>query len=163
MEKNSGYLPESSDIESIDHDMYFALEKPLLDEILRTDREGNPKRVFAIDYFRPTPDNDLEKVGMVISDRQINDSGVIGTSYDVTIFYYKEDAEHTLDSKDSIAFVVTETSNGSQCQTDAMYANGMYIARHAMNLAEHRTLLNELLATREWQLASQYEHDILSK
>lgn len=163
MEKNSGYLPESSDIEPIDHDMYFALEKPLLDEILRTDRENNPKRVFAIDYFRPTVDNDLEKVGMVISDRQVNDFGVVGKSYDVTIFYYKEDAEHTLDSKDSIAFVVADTGNKSQCQTDAMYADGVYIARHAMGVNEHKLLLNELLATREWQLASQYEHDILSK
>jgi hypothetical protein len=163
MEKNSGYLPESSDIEPVEHEMYFALEKPLLDEVLRSEREGDPSRIFAIDYLRPTLDGELERVGMVIIDREKNDYGATRMSYDVTIFHHKENAEHVLDNKDSIAYVITETGYGVVCQTDAMYADGMCFARHTMNGVEHTMLLDELLAAKEWQLASQYEHDILSK
>jgi hypothetical protein len=163
MEKNRGCLPESSEIEPIEHEMYFALEKPLLDEILQTDRDGGPKRLFAMDYLRPTDDGNAEVVGMVISDREINDSSVMRASYDVTLLRYNGKGQHVLENRDSIAYVITETNRGTICRTDAMYADGMCIARHPMNAVEHTMLIDELLAIRSWQLASQCEHDILSR
>ena len=162
MEKKRAHLPESYEIEPIEHDMYFALEKPLLDSIVYNDTTDNSMQIYATDYAQPTMDGEMGRVGVVISAGIARENGA--RRYDVTIHHYKEDDEHVLYDKDSHAYVLNDTGSGTiVCLSDAVYADGVHIARHTMNAVEHTMLLDELLTAREWQLASLHAHDILNK
>lgn len=162
MEKYGGQPLEASDTEPLEQNMYFALEKPLIEEILQSHQERFPGMPFAMNYLRPTTDGDVEQVGMVIFALKSNTVSTY-KSYDVTLFHYKAQSETALDEKDSIAYVIREASSGVRCDTDAMYADGMYIDRHRMNAVEHTMLVDELLAVRSWQLADPREHVIMNK
>lgn len=162
MEKYGSQPLEVSDTEPLEQEMYFALEKPLLEEVLQSHREKFPGTPFAMNYLRPTTDGDVEQVGMVIFELKSNSISKY-KSYDVTLFHYKAQSETVLEDKDSIAYVIREDSGGVRCDTDAMYADGMCIDRHRMNAVEHTMLVDELLAVRSWQLADPREHVILNK
>ncbi|HEX7483748.1 MAG TPA: hypothetical protein VF281_01220, partial [Candidatus Saccharimonadales bacterium] len=85
------------------------------------------------------------------------------TTYDITIFHYKEYGSHVLNEKDSTAYKITNSDQEVKCSTDVMYADGVYVGQHQMNRIEHDMLLDELLALHRWQLAAQDEHDILNR
>lgn len=163
MEKYGGQPLHASDTEPLEQEMYFALEKPLIEEILQSHREQLPGTPFAMNYIRPTVEGDAEQVGMVIFELKSSVNESMHKSYDVTLFHYKDQSEAVIDDKDSIAYVIRETRDGVRCNTDAMYADGMCIARHRMNAVEHTMLVDELLAVRSWQLADPREHVILNK
>ncbi len=163
MEKYGGQPLNTSETEPLEQEMYFALEKPLIEEILQSHRENYPDIPFAMSYVRPTIEGDVEMVGMLILDRKVNNNGGLHRSYDVTLFHHKDGGEHALEKKDSLAYVITEMNEGVQCLADAMYADGMNRPKHRMNAVEHSMLIDELLAVRSWQLADADEHDILAK
>jgi hypothetical protein len=140
--------------------MYFALEKPLLDNIIYDDKTDDPVQMYATDYVRPAADGDLERVGLVVRFSSVRENGA--QRYDITVLRHLGADDGAFNDKDSHAYVITEMNNKLICQTEARYADGVCIAPHSMNAVEHTMLLDELLAAREWQLASLYAHDTMN-
>ena len=164
MEHYGGRPLRISEIEPLEEEAYVALAVPMLNEIIQVEREQGCDGPVAIEYLRSADtDSTVERIGIVIVDREIVKQKLAQTIYDVTIFHYKEYDTHALDQKDSTVYKITNTDQGVRCISDVMYADGVYVVQHQMNGIEHDMLLDELLAVRQWQLVSQQERDILNK
>lgn len=164
MEHYGGRPLPTSEIEPLEEGAYVALTVPMLNEIIQVEREYIGDGPVAIEYLRVSDiDNAIERVGVVIADYEVTKHKSPQTTYDITIFHYKEHGAHVLSGKDSTAYKIVTTAQGISCLTDVVYADGVCIGQHQMNGIEHDMLLDELLALHRWQLAAQSEHDILNK
>lgn len=166
MEKHGGRPLYTSEIAPLEHEMYFALEQPILDEILREQRQVDATEPFTAEYPRVSQlDGSWERVGVVITDMMPTKPTSVRGCYKITIFHYKdnEPSLHVLNEKDSRVYYLTETDRELICRTDVMYADAAYIDQHSMNAVEHTMLLDELLSVYQWQFADHDQRDILSK
>lgn len=166
MEKSGGQPLYTSEIAPLEHEMYFALEQPILDEIMQDRRQTNAKEPFAIEYVRASQfDGMWERVGVVVVDQALVKQEVATKAYKVTVFHYKDDdvATYAINEKDSRVYYLTQTDKGLRCRTDVMYADGAYIDQHDMNAVEHTMLVDELLCAYQWQFAERNQRDILSE
>jgi hypothetical protein len=166
MEKSGGQPLYTSEIAPLEHEMYFALEQPILDEIMQERRQINPNEPFAVEYVRVSRfDGAWERVGVVVADQATAKQEATTNAYKVTVFHYKDDAPaaHAMNEKDSTVYYLTQNNKGLRCRTDVMYADGAYIDQHEMNGVEHTMLVDELLGAYQWQFAERHNRGILSE
>lgn len=153
---------EKSEMPFLDREMYYAVEQPILEEMLEINDETDMAGTFAIQYPRISAiDGGWERVGVVIVDDSATRPETALSSYRITILHYKDDSSqtenstHVMNEKDSTAYTLVETTEGIRGYVNVMYADCAYIAQHEMNAIEHSMLVDELVNVYQWQFADQ--------
>lgn len=163
MEHYGGRPLYISEIEPLEEEAYVALAIPMLDEIIKTEQKRTGEQLAAFEYLRASEtDGAIERIGVVIAHHGASRSRQKHSSYDITLFHYKEYETTVMDNKDSTVYKIVDNSQGVKCSMSIGYADGIYIAEQQMNRIEHEMLLDELCAAHQWQLVAAAEHDILN-